>query len=433
MSLGTDGELRQEAEELRKTGKFKESREKYALLWEHSQRVLYGAGLLHCLRKLNDFDEALQLAHELEPHCSELNWCKTEVVWTYITGELTKITEDEPLQKTLDLAEKIMALDPDGTALEVTVFEVLKHAKQKGDWSIIDRWVVKMSPENLSAEPPQLSNGREGWSKQAQWYNYRINSLIETGKNDEAIEIVEDALTKFPKEKKFFIRLKAVACHKVGRIEDARKIYEELCRNPHADWWILHDYARLLKDANEPEHALQVMYKAAVSNSKLEAMVNLFQDIGTLAQDLTRPTESIPHLYLAKFVRERNDWKLPQNLSDQLQKATASSLDAAPPADLKEALAQCRNIWNQHASKKADTRTVAKTNLQGRVNLGNPDRPFCFIRVDGSEDYFCFKSDLPQGTKEGDGVIFDLIPSYDKKKQKDSWRAVNLRALDSNT
>ena len=433
MSVDTDGELRQEAEELRKSGKFKESREKYSLLWEHSQRVLYGAGLLHCLRKLNDFDEALKLANELEPHCSELSWCKNEVVWTFISGLLCKVGEDEPLQKTLDIAERIMALGPEDKALELTVFEVLKHAKQKGDWNVVNEWVIEISPENISADPLQFDNGREGWSRQAQWYNYRVNSFIETGKYDDAIGIVENIRPKFPKERKFFIRLKAVACHRVGRLDEARQIYEDLCRNPHVDWWVLHDYAKLLKDANEPTQALELMYEAASSNSKLEGMVKLFEEIGTIAEELNRSTESLSHLYLAKYIREKNGWKLSQNLSSQLQKVGQAVPNVTPPADLKQALAKCRNIWNQHSPKSAAPKNIARRELKGKVAIGSPDRPFCFIRIDGSENYFCFKSELPAGAKDGDHVVFDIVPSYDKKKQKDSWKAVNVRSLSSTT
>jgi hypothetical protein len=54
-------------------------------------------------------------------------------------------------------------------------------------------------------------------------------------------------------------------------------------------------------------------------------------------------------------------------------------------------------------------------------------RPFCFIVTENGEDIFCVNSNLPENSNNGDEVIFDAIPSYDKKKQRDSWKAINLR------
>ena len=112
MSVDTDADLRQKAEELRKSGKFRESQEIYAPLWERSPRVLYGAGLLNCLRKLNQFDDALKLANELEPNCNEITWCRNEVVWTHISGSLIKVGENEPLQKNSGYCRKDNAPGP---------------------------------------------------------------------------------------------------------------------------------------------------------------------------------------------------------------------------------------------------------------------------------------------------------------------------------
>ena len=68
-----------------------------------------------------------------------------------------------------------------------------------------------------------------------------------------------------------------------------------------------------------------------------------------------------------------------------------------------------------------------KKGLVGRVNLGQSDRPFCFIKTKDNKSFFCFKSDLPNEIKNGDELTFDAIPSIDKKKNKESWKASNIR------
>ena len=65
--------------------------------------------------------------------------------------------------------------------------------------------------------------------------------------------------------------------------------------------------------------------------------------------------------------------------------------------------------------------------LTGKVNSIKDDLPFCFIYTNDKQSFFCSKSELPPKTSNGDDVIFDAIPSYDKKKGKDSWKAANIR------
>jgi tetratricopeptide (TPR) repeat protein len=429
MSIDSDGELRREAEELRKSGKFKESQEKYTLLWEHSQRVLYGAGLLHCLRKLNDFDDALKLAHELESHCSELNWCKTEVVWTYISGLLCKVGESEPLEKTLDIANKIMSLGPEDVALEKTVFEVLDCAKAAGDWNVVNEWVTKISPESISSDPMKIGDGKEGWSRRAQWYNYRINSLIETDNCEDAIKIVDDILPQFPKQRKYFVRLKAVALHKEGKNDESVKIYEELCRHPKADWWLLQEYANVLRDLGKCDLSLLIYCRAAQTANKPEMMVKMVADMGFLFKNLSRNKESLLHFLTAKFIRQDSGWKIPHEIESAINELSVEFLVDQYPTDSKSALRQCRELWQKETGSSNIQNIKSKQHLSGNVLLGNPEKPFCFIESDNTESFFCYKDNLPPGIKDKMRVSFDVVPSFDKKKNRETFRATNIRIL----
>jgi hypothetical protein len=65
--------------------------------------------------------------------------------------------------------------------------------------------------------------------------------------------------------------------------------------------------------------------------------------------------------------------------------------------------------------------------LQGRLTMGHSDKPFCFISSEGRDSYFCLKADLPKNIADGTVLIFDAVPSFDKKKNKHSWKAVNIR------
>jgi len=41
--------------------------------------------------------------------------------------------------------------------------------------------------------------------------------------------------------------------------------------------------------------------------------------------------------------------------------------------------------------------------------------------------FYCSKNNLPSEISDGTKVVFDAIPSFDRKKQKESWKAVNIR------
>ena len=319
-----------------------------------------------------------------------------------------------------------MSLNPTGLAAKLTVFKVLKSAKSSNRWEIVNEWVVKIAPDSLSAKPMTDDSGREGWSDQSLWYNYRINGLVKKGDPSEAIVLVDEVLEQFPKQKKFFMRLKALANHRLGNLPESEKIYQELCSRYKPDWWMLHEYARVVRDIGKRELALKLMYQAASNHRKLEAMVTLFVDIGTLCKDLGKYEEARSHLVLCKYVRNEKEWSVPESIINTVSGLNEIISNNKEPSSLKEAFAICQNEWRKLLSKENDLKGLSRKNrkvkkgLVGKVSLGRSDRLFCFIITKDEQSFFCYKSDLPPDIINGNKVSFDAIPSFDKKKNKES-------------
>ena len=423
----------QKAKGLRKARNFKEALLLYRNLWEETGDKFDGAGLLQCLRKLELFDEAIVLADELIVKYPDFEWCRNEVIWAYIQGVLNKLGEEESLERVVETANKIMSLNPTGLAAKLTVFKVLKSAKSSNHWEAVNEWVVKIAPDSLSTKPMTDDSGREGWSDQSLWYNYRINGLIEKGDVKEAISIVDEILERFSKQRKFFLRLKALANHVLGNLSESERIYQDLCSGYKSDWWMIHEYARVVRDIGRREDALKLMYQAASGHSKLESMVSLFKDIGILCKELGRYEEARAHLVLCKYVRNEKGWTVPEpiiNTVDDLNKIIGNNKE---PSSLKEALSICRTEWSKLLGKENDLKDVlykkrkVKKGLIGKVSLGRSDHPFCFIIAKDEQSFFCYKSDLPPDIIDGNEVSFDAIPSFDKKKNKESWKASNIQ------
>jgi len=424
-------DLKKSAKELRQAKKYPEALEIYRSLWILSKDVFDGAGLLHCLRKMDLYEEAIKLAEELELQCNSLDWCRNEVIWVYTSGILRKLNDEANLSQVLPIASKIMALRPDGLAAKLVVFKVLKTAKKENNWNIINEWVMKLDPTSLSVEPIKDEKDRDGWCDQSCWYNYRIHGLIEVNQYHQAITLVDEIANKYSREKKYFLRLKAVAFHKSKKYDESEKIYEDLCRHPKADWWLVQEYASVLMDLGKNELALSSYCKAAQMANKPEMMVKMVADIGFLFQKLSKDQEALLHLITAKFIRLDNGWKLPQELETAINDLNHDNVTSQFPTDSKSALRQCRELWQKETGKINDQSAKPKRQLNGIVLLGNSEKPFCFIQVANAESVFCYKNNLPPGIQDKMRVVFDAIPSYDKKKNRETYRAMNIKLLSS--
>lgn len=405
MSTHNREEQKRQANEFRKAGKLNEALALYRVLSAEACDKYDGAGLLHCLRKLELYDEALPLADELIKKYPDYPWCKTEVTWTYIKGGLDKLSDDAPLGSVISLATRIMSLNPEILAAKTTVYKVLRSAKAANAWPTINEWIVKLDPAALSKEPLQIGDsGKRGWSDQAQWYNYRIKGLIEDGKMDDAIALVDKVIIDFPQQRRFFLRLKALAYYTAKNLPEAEKIYREICGGFKTDWWLLHAYAKVVRDKGQAEQALVLMYRAANSHSKYEAMVKLFADIGFLCKKLGKNDEARAHLCLSKMIREENKWSVDSSLVAAIEELNGLMHNIPAPSTVRDAIKLCRRAWDSVIKKDSNISSAkpvkSRKALLGRICLGKDDRPYCFITADGSsESFFCFKKDLPKGAK----------------------------------
>jgi tetratricopeptide (TPR) repeat protein len=426
----TSAEIHLNAKRLRQEKKFAEALPLYEDLWNQAGAPFDGAGLLNCLRKLKRYDKAIPFAEELVKKFSDFRWAKNEAIWTYIEGKLNKFKEDASVDEIIEIANSIMDLKPEGPAAKLAVFRVLKAAKAAGGWKIVNEWTDKLNPEILNTAPMRDKEGREGWCDQSLWYNYKAKALIETDKPELVLQFIDQVISKFPRQNKFFLRLKALSHHRLGNVNDAQDIYKRLCDARRPDWWLLHEYARVLVDKGEKQDALKIMCQAAASHKKLEGMVTLFKEIGLLCKEIGQPREARAHLLLSSLIRTEQGWSIPESMSHTITGLNLVLNNEKAPSNIRDALNICRETWNKILGVKTDRASAhhrkPKRGLTGKLLLGKPDVPFCFIRGDDNESYFCQKSDLPAGITNGETIGFTGLPSFDKKKNTESWKAVDI-------
>jgi len=143
--------------------------------------------------------------------------------------------------------------------------------------------------------------------------------------------------------------------------------------------------------------------------------------------------EARAHLVLSKYVRQDKGWNIKEAIITTVDDLNKILDDNKEPATLKEALKICQSEWSAILGKSEDIKAKthknrdAKKGLVGKISLGRDDRLYCFINTDDGQSFFCSKSFLPSNIMDGDEVCFDAIPSFDKKKSKESWKALNIR------
>ena len=427
-------EMSKEANELRKKREFEKALPLYRELSKDDSDPYSAAGLLRCLRELRLFDEALPLCIPTNRKHLALDWYRNEVIWTLIQGKLQELDESATVDQVVSAAEFILALEPKGTVTKWRIVRrVLKTAKSRNRWDIVSKWVKKVNPDDLSTTPIKDDRGRDGWCEQAIWHNLQIRSEIEVGDKQQAISASQRAIGLFPQQVKFFKRLEALGNFRGGRLVEAELLYGNLCTSGRSDWWILNEYAQVLRELGRDQEALALMCKAALSSKKLESLVSLFSEIGFLCHKIGLKQEARNHLVLCKQIREEQGWSISQAVSSIIAELDREL--SGGPVGRDGALLECQKFWRRRAGAQHDScessvkSRAVKMMLKGMLKMGPAERPYCFLFSDTRESYFCRKSDLPEGATDGVMLQFDAMPSFDKKKNQESWKAVNVRTI----
>ena len=140
--------------------------------------------------------------------------------------------------------------------------------------------------------------------------------------------------------------------------------------------------------------------------------------------------EARAHLVLCRYIKENKGWSIPEQIVSALNDLN-QHLGEGEPSSQREAYDICGSEWGKFLHKDlaqtSGNKREVRRRLTGKINSIKDERPFCFITTDDKQSFFCSKSELPPMISNGDEVIFDAIPSYDKKKGEDSWKAANIR------
>ncbi|MHB8598528.1 MAG: tetratricopeptide repeat protein [Ktedonobacteraceae bacterium] len=421
------GKRYHQAEAYRKNGQFKEAEELFRDLWDEYPNPNVGWRWIYCLRKLESTQKAIEVARQVEESFPDDEWVRREHAWCIYSCEVKPAQSQRDLEGVVRFAQQMMDLAQDELIATRATFAVIEVAKDRGKWEVVSRWCSRLDPRKLSSESNTYGE-HKGMSDLEQWYYAKVKALVNLKQWSEVRELALEAAVAFPR-KDDFPRWAAQARAYEGDLAGAVEKVEGLIRHGNAQWYILSDLAQMKLRQGLREEALQVACRAALAFGEDKAKVNLFSLLAELGLALGQVEFAAYHVALAKAVRLREGWSLRDDLLTLGQRVNAALTNVAPvelPTDPRQLLLACQVEWHKQVS-------AGKPRYTGRICNLPAGKKFGFIAPDaGGENILVPLRDLPRTAQAvGACVEYSLEPSFDHKKNRESFRAVEVRVASS--
>lgn len=414
--------LIEQAQQLLKQENFPAAGTIFHQVWEEENNSYAASRYLSCLRKAGHPKAVIIQGKKAKKQFPDNNYIKNELIWAGYDQEIKKFAAEENLDELIKSAINILRLQPDKLPQELIVMAVVKLAKQKEEWQIVSEWCDKLEPKNLDNT---TINGK-GKSKQEQWFFAKIKSLIQLGLWKEARLWALEAIKLYPREIHFY-RWAALALGYQGEVKQAINELEKIILKQRVEWYILQDLANFYSSLNQLDRAIHFNCRAALAPGEYKAKVTLYMNIAQLSLDTKNIEMAVRNIELSKAIREQEGWKIKQDLQ-KLDSKIYQELEKYPNTfkleskNINYLVKSCQKDWQKQAYSGLPRKS-------GIIDSLPPDKAYSFVISDESEKFFFLQKDLPLSLrKEKLRVNFSLEKSWDRKREKESFKAVNFSA-----
>lgn len=418
----------QTAFQYRKNNHYQEAIQIYQPLWQQNPLDFNewdGWSYAYCLSKQNRHVDALEVCRQLYQRFN-----KVEILNTLYARCIyyTQFNPKKPV--TIDVLKKatkaIFDLAPPGNpysfaprAIFYLVKELMKA--QDIDWAEIEMWLLKLDPDLLDDRPFRMTDAKgrniELASPREEWYANFIKTKAGLNQPQLLLDAINAARNKKIKwhysNDIWFARKEAFAWKQLGDSVKAEKIMREILTKKK-DWFLIFDLAQLITDKEE---SMGLFCMAAMAQGKAEMKLKLFETMYKNLKDETEfGREAALHLCLIMALREENDWPVKQELKKELEAYAVDPEREGSSALIQQSLFP---FWRKMAAK------MNNNSMIGILVKILPDGKSGFIRC-GDLSYFASLRDLKASPNLNSRVSFELVDSFDKKKNKSSKMAVNI-------
>jgi hypothetical protein len=317
----------------------------------------------------------------------------------------------------------VIALDPEPLPRTLAVNAVIRLAKLREKWDIVCRWCDYLDPDTLDDQPRAVA-GRLGKSQRETWYFARVRALLELERCDEALAGALEAAGRYPREINFR-RWAALAVAGQGKLAEAIRRLQDIILKDRSEWFLLQDLCQLHLRNGDVEAALRNGCRAALDGPDDKVKVTLYGLLGTIGLRLSRYDFAFRHAVLARAIREQEGWSIPadlKTLEEEVGRRFAEERTASPPIPptIREQVLACADAWRAAAY-------AGLPRQSGVLDVPPGDRAFGWVRGEEGQRIFVLRDDLPPTARTvGAAVEFALEPSFDRKREQLTVRAVDV-------
>jgi len=418
-------EKRDKATALRRQKNFQDALLLFETLWEETKDKWDGWGLALCMCKRSRFKDALNVSKEVYSTDNDFDYIKGTYAWSAFMLNINNYSGDN-YDELKSYANGIMQLTEnrqEDVFRHLTVLKVMDYCETKGMWEALVSWSRKIDPKILNAEPYKFKkNGKNITmpSNQEKWYLKTSKAYEKSEDWERCFKTASEGLNYFPDEI-WLKRRKAISDGNLGNID---KAIEELKNISFvkSDWFIFRDIAIFHGQNNNYSKALDYIIDGCIISANLPDpgyRWELYYDAALFLHKSGNIKMAEKHLLLSYSLRDNEGWKIPEVLS-----ALADELGITLE-NTNNLFKELKPFWEKHKFSKLPKQ-------RGEIKTIMPNGKAGFITAEKGEDYY-FKvmsfngkrSQLKPGLK----VEFYVQESFDRKKEKKSYQAVNIYSV----
>lgn len=424
------GNSRATADSLRKAGQFAEAAEAYAAVWPDGDKWTGWAYAL-CLRKLKRSQDAANVAKVVVELAPDFDLGRSVYAWA-LSDTIRAAEELTP--DLLHRAETIVEL----TAKSDTVYDavspfvptVLRTARllvRKGKNKQVLEWLQHLDPNRLRSDefPTVDAEGklRKLASQRERYHSLKTLALEKLERWEECLAAAEVALTACSPlhhdNDIWFSRRAARAKINIGDCDEGIEELTKLAaRKPTS--FIYCDIAEAAWKLDDPERALTNCLLALQSPGEIGYKLAALLLLARVLWRGDKKDEARRHLALYMSYRKERGWHIPGEVN-----AMAAEWNPLPEVhDANSLLRELKTTWREW-SRSTETRrsgivqTLLPHGRAGFIIAGDHERFFFDTR-----DWKDKRSKPTQGSR----VSFTTKPSFDRKRQKPSVVACDIRS-----
>ena len=365
------------------------------------------------------FKEALAIYEEcyLENREVFTRWNKIFYSWSLYRIYIKNPEDEDKLFESAKVVTELVKQDDlnknDTCPYTFSVFKVLDYLYSDNDYSNLIYWLDKINPELLD-EKQFKSNDRVYRSRKEKYYDYSSKAYFECEEYEKCIGISKEALNTLT----VFTNSGDVwHCWRIAKslkelLENRKALtYLEEVVKVKKDWFVQKEIAENYYILDEDEKALDYICEAVLSNDPINIKVNLYNLAYKILKE-NNPDLALKHAELFLAIKLDNESQIPDDIEELL--IDEDNLDK------KELESEIRQYWLEYKFKDQQLQygTITKIFEHGKSG---------FITSNDSTSFYFNVSDFKGDIDVGQYVSFFTEKSFDKSKNKESLRAVNIK------